>query len=81
MGSPLITVHFSQHLYHRQSALAKSAAALLFRTPSPSFKEASWVRVSPDSSLFAFGRLTNSENVVLDSEKAAAKTAMNASHV
>ncbi len=72
MGSPPIAAHFSQRLYHRRSASAKSAAALFLAPPSPSFKEASWVRVSPDSSLFAFDRLTNSENVVLDGEKAAA---------
>jgi hypothetical protein len=59
-----IAGHFSQRSYHRRSTTAKFDAALFLAPPSRSFKEASWVRVSLDSSLFAFGRLTNIENVV-----------------
>jgi hypothetical protein len=64
MAPPPIAAHFSQSSYHRRSASAKSTAALFLAPPSRSFKEASWVRVNLDSTLFAFGRLTNIENVV-----------------
>jgi hypothetical protein len=64
MAPPPIAALFSQRSYHRRSASAKSAAVLFLAPPSRSFKEASWVRVSSDSSLYAFGQLTNIENVV-----------------
>ncbi len=78
MTPPPTATHFLPRSYHHRTTSAKSAAALLLAPPSWSFLEAFWVRVRANSSLFAFSRLTNSENVVGDGEETAAKIAMNA---
>jgi hypothetical protein len=53
----------------------------IFRSPSWSFWEASWVRVRPASSLFTASQHTNSENVVQDGQEVAVIIAMTASHI
>jgi hypothetical protein len=52
--------------------LGKVCCSEISHTPSGSFKEISWVRVRPASSLFTPSRLTSGETVAHDGQEIAA---------
>ncbi len=55
MYLPAMLTHFSQRLYQRLKAVAKSAAERVLTAPSHAFLRVSGVRVLPASSLFTLG--------------------------
>ncbi len=66
-----MSMYFLQQSYFRRS-LGEVRQWDIFRTPSSSFWEASWLRLRLASLLFVPSQPTKSENIVQDGKKAAA---------